>query len=74
MKLPQKHWIPLYQARGELCQARNDKKRLSYIIRTKNWDFNFLKGLLSIFLVISFDRDVPRKPRSSERGQGAQYK
>jgi hypothetical protein len=29
---PEKHWIPPYQVRGKLSQARNDKKEKTYTV------------------------------------------
>jgi hypothetical protein len=36
---PEKHWIPPYQVRGRLSQARNDKLYKSYAVTYKNFDF-----------------------------------
>jgi hypothetical protein len=36
---PEKHWIPPYQVRGRLSQARNDKLYKSYAVTYKIFDF-----------------------------------
>jgi len=32
---PDKHWIPPYQVRGRLSQARNDKLDKTYVVTCK---------------------------------------
>ena len=36
---PEKHWIPPYQARGRLSQARNDKLDKTYVVMHKNRNY-----------------------------------